>query len=174
MINYVIITSYTSYFFIIYDIMIYRIKGCAYMTDKGNRLAIIIVIVMFLIVGVVAIVKHNWDNDVERPKGDYLAIITHSERKDNDNGIEYTYYIYNSKKSYIYIKTKAIVTKDGVSKEEEVASGRLKKKKDMDVIKKDIEKDTEEGNIKYVYYAIKDNGKLIKYDSIDKIKNVLW
>jgi len=144
------------------------------MADKGNRLAIIIVIIMFLIVGVVAIVKHNWDNDVERPKGDYLAIITHSQRKDNENGTEYTYYIYSSKKSYIYIKTKSIVTKDGISKSEEVASGRMKKKKDIDVIKKDIENDTEDGNIKYVYYAIKDNGKIIKYDSMDSLASVLW
>ena len=144
------------------------------MSDKGNRGAIVFVIILFVIVGVIAIVKHDWDNDVERPKGDYIALISHSERKDNENGIEYTYYIYNSKKSYIYIKTKATVTKDGVSEEKEISSGRLKNKKDMDKIKKDIEQDREDGYTKYVYYIYNNNGKKINYNSFDKLVSMLW
>ena len=144
------------------------------MMDKSNRLAVIVVISMFLFVGIVAIVKHNWDNDVERPKGDYLAIITHSQRQDNENGIEYTYYIYNSKKSYIYYKTKAIVDKNGISEAKEVSSGRLKKKSDMEKIKEDIENDTVEGNRKYVYYAIKNKDNLIRYNSFSELVDELW
>ena len=114
------------------------------MNDKGNRGAIVFVIILFLIVILVAFVKRDWDDDVERPKGDYVALISHSQRADNESGNEYTYYIYNSKKSYIYIKTKTVVSKDGLSEEKEEASGRIKTKKDMDVISKDIENDTVE------------------------------
>lgn len=144
------------------------------MLDKDNRGAVIFVLILFVIVGVVALVKRDWDNDIERPKGDYLALISHSERQDNENGIEYTYYIYNSKKSYIYIKTKAIVTKDGVSEEKEVDSGRLKSKKDMNKISKDIENDSDSKNIKYVYYIYNNKGKLINYESLDKLNGLLW
>ena len=144
------------------------------MADKGNRGAIVFVIILFIIVILIALVKHDWDNDVEKPKGDYVALITHSERQDNENGIEYTYYIYNSKKSYIYIKTKTIVTKEGAKKEEEVDSGRIKSKKDMNIIKEDIEKDTVDGNIKYVYYVYNNRGTYINYENYNKLIDVLW
>ena len=144
------------------------------MEEEKNRKAIIFVVVLFLIVGFVAILKHDWNNGIVRPDTDYIALISHTERTGYSTGTEYMYYIYEEKKSYIYFKMKSEVDENGISEEKEVASGRIKSKKDMKNLKDDIEKDVQEDASTYISYVYK-NGSKEKYcDTFEQLTNILW
>mgnify|MGYP007069944457 CR=1 FL=1 len=144
------------------------------MEEEKNRKAIIYVVVLFIIVGFVAILKHDWNGGIERPSTDYIALISHTERTGFSTGTEYTYYIYSEKKSYIYFKMESTVDENGISEEKEVASGRIKSKKDMKILEDDIEKDKKEDASVLISYVYNSGSKKINCDTFSQLTNLLW
>ena len=121
---------------------------------------------------------YNDSKGFDRPDYQPIATIYHSEMLGNDAGDEYVYSIYENKnskgKSYFYIKSKAKITMVGSSESEDISSGSIKTKLDLDKIISDIEKDAKSSTVKNVSYRYLINGQYVNVDTIEELENKLF
>ena len=128
---------------------------------KNNVLKYIIGFILILVIMFVLIIATKNHNKYKKPDYDYTAIIYHSEMEGNDAGIEYIYYIYkakNNENEYFYIKSKSDITIAGSGKEKGIDSGNINNKNDLEKIKKDIKKDSNDNAQIVITYSYKENG----------------
>ena len=147
---------------------------------KKNIISIIIgiIIVSIIFVFVLAVINNNKETKGNTSNdSDYIAMIYHSEMRAMDDGVEYTYYIYESSnnKGYYYIKTKSNITIAGSGEKSKVGRGSVNNKNDLDKITKDIDSDSNINSLEnYIVYSYVENGKNIRLDSISELGNKLF
>lgn len=139
-------------------------------------LALLIICVLIILI---IVIKNR--NNYERPDYDYIALINHSINFGPDSGTIYTYEIYKSEvnSEYFYIKTKSENT-IYLPATEDISSGSIKRKKDLEKIMKDIKKDSkkEENRLGYsdssITYSYLNNGTYENYTNINEIGKKLF
>lgn len=133
---------------------------------------IISIIILFIIIGGVVFINFN---KITRPDNECIASIYHSEMLGMDAGTEYVYYIYpDENDTYIYIKSRGIITIAGLSDTKDIASGKITKVADFEKITKDIEKDKREGSQCYITYSYINGENVEKYETMSEFIDRLF
>ena len=144
---------------------------------KKNNLKYIIGFALILAIIFVLFVVTKNHNKYKKPDYGYTAIIYHSEMEGNDAGIEYIYYIYkakNNENEYFYIKTKSDITIAGSGKEKGIDSGDINSEKELERIKKDIEKDSNDNAQAVITYSYIENGINVECKDINELSDKLF
>ena len=133
-----------------------------------------IIFILGIVITVIYYTNKKTNNDIYTYT-DLVATIYHYESIGMDAGTTYIYNIYLGKdNSYICTKTKENVTVAGVQKQNEEIFDRIKTKKDMEKITKDIEKNKMQYATTDIQYIYTELGEKITCKSIEDLTNRLF
>lgn len=132
----------------------------------------LLALVLFLVIILPGCGNNNTKNLNESK---FIGQIYHAEIMGHDAADVYRYYIYPDGNNFMYIKTSGMITEAGEEEGIEVKRGKIKTKKDLINLDKDIENDKKnDADTDISYFYREEDGIDTRYDSIEALTDRIF